>query len=506
MVFVRYSELICHWAQSRCFDSAEAEDLAQEILLQCWLHRERLAGAANPDGYLMGICRNTFRYWVRRKKREPQTVHFGPDAEVFEGLAFEQPDEADEAGEYLRLRRTITNLASQYRELIIGHYYEQKSIKRLSEEAGVPEGTVKWRLMAARQNIMKEWNTMEPDIKLNPAHLQITLSGMPPQCSPVPQMTTAVRSAILLALQNPMSVKELSAVLAIPTMYIEQELAGLLELDTVVRLNGDRCGTDFIIQSADYQQHVLKLAKEYAPPLCRRLLEKMDSAKERLLGIGFERNGTPWEELRYSMLIHAVHDSGILWEGIHEYNPPLRPDGARYYFMCKEAVSETDLFEVHDWYGGIEEGVQYRCCSVGDKGVPGLLAVRMNDVTKWCKTVRDTGSLDGVSPETVARMSLMGLLRNEAGKLALSVPWFTLDQHKAFTEMAKEIAVIMQPELDVFRDRAVSFIENSVSPHLKKHLPMEKVWVGFVLLKEVMRPIWPDDARAVAGLLFVEDK
>ncbi|MDE6488131.1 MAG: hypothetical protein K2L46_02520, partial [Paramuribaculum sp.] len=45
----------------------EACDLTQETLLKLWTGRDRLAGAANPQGFCMAALRN--RFYARARER-----------------------------------------------------------------------------------------------------------------------------------------------------------------------------------------------------------------------------------------------------------------------------------------------------------------------------------------------------------------------------------------------------------------------------------------------------
>ena len=52
-------------------------------------------------------------------------------------------------------------LSSIYRETIILHYYDDLSVKQISEKLNIPEGTVSWRLKVARSKIKEEFENME---------------------------------------------------------------------------------------------------------------------------------------------------------------------------------------------------------------------------------------------------------------------------------------------------------------------------------------------------------
>jgi RNA polymerase sigma-70 factor (ECF subfamily) len=56
----------------------------------------------------------------------------------------------DRAG---RLRACLTRLSPEHRELIDLVYYHEKSIAEVSEIVGIPQGTVKTRMFAARKKL-----------------------------------------------------------------------------------------------------------------------------------------------------------------------------------------------------------------------------------------------------------------------------------------------------------------------------------------------------------------
>ena len=61
------------------------------------------------------------------------------------------------------LRREIAFLTETRRKIIYSFYYENKTVSAITEETGIPEGTVKWHLSKAR-NDLKEGFSMERKI------------------------------------------------------------------------------------------------------------------------------------------------------------------------------------------------------------------------------------------------------------------------------------------------------------------------------------------------------
>lgn len=54
------------------------------------------------------------------------------------------------------LNYSLSRLASDYREIIIRFYLKEQSVKQISQELKIPEGTVKRRLFDAEEKSERE--------------------------------------------------------------------------------------------------------------------------------------------------------------------------------------------------------------------------------------------------------------------------------------------------------------------------------------------------------------
>lgn len=126
----------------------EAEDLAQAVLMKCYLSWSRVSAAAHPDAYVMKMLVNEFRSSRRRRwwQERPTTALpdvVGPDAT--DGI-----DGAD------AVARALDGLARGQREAVVLRYYAHLTDRQIADALGVAEGTVKSRLSRAHAQLASD--------------------------------------------------------------------------------------------------------------------------------------------------------------------------------------------------------------------------------------------------------------------------------------------------------------------------------------------------------------
>ena len=162
-LIVKYSQKIFGFAMKKAFSYDEAEELSGEMLKEVYLSFLKACEIVNVEGYVWRICEHVYAKYVNQIKfRQGTSI----DGEGLDGETFTYFDEYDfgqtEAA-LLRLRKEIGFLSSSRRQIVYSFYYEGKSIAQISEEQGLPQGTVKWHLNKAR-NDLKEGINMKRQI------------------------------------------------------------------------------------------------------------------------------------------------------------------------------------------------------------------------------------------------------------------------------------------------------------------------------------------------------
>lgn len=128
----------------------EAEDLAQTVLMRCYVSWSRVASAAYPEAYVARMLVNEFARSRRRKWWGER-----PTADLPESSA---PDEAERVVGADAVARALAALGSGHREVVVLRHYMHLSEHQIAEALGVPEGTVKSRLSRAHQRLAADPN------------------------------------------------------------------------------------------------------------------------------------------------------------------------------------------------------------------------------------------------------------------------------------------------------------------------------------------------------------
>lgn len=120
----------------------DAEDLAQQTLLRAVNGASRYDGRAAMRSWLLGIAFREFGRWRRRRLWLP--------------LLADRPNPTDpyrDVVEAEALLKAIGELSALTRGVFLLHHVEDLSIVEIATTLGVPEGTVKSRLHAARSHL-----------------------------------------------------------------------------------------------------------------------------------------------------------------------------------------------------------------------------------------------------------------------------------------------------------------------------------------------------------------
>ncbi len=155
-IISEYLQKIYGFAYKKSFSYDEAEEIASEMTVEVYRSLLSSDEVINIDGYIWRICEHTYAKYVASVKRnEGISIDGVADMPYYES-AFDDPiaEEAD------RIRLEIAYLSSERRQIVFRFYYKNESIRSIASRLNIPEGTVKWHLNKAR-NELKEGYTME---------------------------------------------------------------------------------------------------------------------------------------------------------------------------------------------------------------------------------------------------------------------------------------------------------------------------------------------------------
>jgi RNA polymerase sigma-70 factor (ECF subfamily) len=131
----------------------EAEEVAQDVFLNVYRSLSNFQGDSKFSTWIYAIAYNKSLDYLKKRNRRPITNSLDDFSE------FKMPQEASFLDELTaiedrwQIKKALEELPSEDGILITLHYYEELSLKEISQIMGISPGTLKVRLFRARKKL-----------------------------------------------------------------------------------------------------------------------------------------------------------------------------------------------------------------------------------------------------------------------------------------------------------------------------------------------------------------
>jgi len=122
---------------------ADAYDVVQDAFVATWRHLPRLRDRTRFDAWLNKMIVNRCRDALRRRLRSREVALEG-------ALGLHSEDSTGAAADMAATTAAFERLSVDHRHLLVMHHLHRVPVADLARELGIPVGTTKWRLHAAR--------------------------------------------------------------------------------------------------------------------------------------------------------------------------------------------------------------------------------------------------------------------------------------------------------------------------------------------------------------------
>ena len=137
-------------------NDADAADATQDAFVAAWRELPRLRDPGAFDGWLNRIVA-TRSLMARRHRKRLREVAVTPgagdsdDAPTWEPESVAQASETDAFVERDAMSRAFDRLKPADRAILVLHHVDGRPVAEIARSLGIPVGTAKWRLHAARK-------------------------------------------------------------------------------------------------------------------------------------------------------------------------------------------------------------------------------------------------------------------------------------------------------------------------------------------------------------------
>ena len=161
----RYENLVYGFVLNRIGDFDQAEDLAQDVFIEAYIHLGTLRTYGGFASWLCGIAQNLCSRWLTRRQRESEILEQLPAFEEERGriLMFRDttgprtPEEEVSSSETREaIWCAVGELPERSREVVLLFYFNDMSHTEIGKFLGVAPSTVLWHLHNGREKLRKK--------------------------------------------------------------------------------------------------------------------------------------------------------------------------------------------------------------------------------------------------------------------------------------------------------------------------------------------------------------
>jgi RNA polymerase sigma-70 factor (ECF subfamily) len=153
ILFSNHQVPVYRFVLRRLRNKTLAEDVTSEVFLEVWRNAGRFEGRSAVSTWILAIARH------KAFSVHPRFSHVALEDEMVEanGEPADGPDAILQAHDRsIVLRKCITKLSAEHREIIDLVYYQEQSVESVATILGIPRNTAKTRVFYARKRLADE--------------------------------------------------------------------------------------------------------------------------------------------------------------------------------------------------------------------------------------------------------------------------------------------------------------------------------------------------------------
>lgn len=470
-------ESILGFSMKRTSNRPDAEDLTQDIIIEIYrsyTKLKRYEGVEALEGWIWAIARHTYCRWLnKRNKNNVVYIEGIMNEDFYENTDDSTGNEIVKEEQLNLLRREISMLSKNYRDIVVLYYLNNKTCVEISEVTGLPLSTVKWRLHQAKATIKERMENMKiyTERAYAPGNLLVRSMGTFTQpynnLYVYDQIKSLLRQNIVLCTyRKPLDIGEISAELAVPAAYIEEELSSLVEEQFISEKGSGKYQTDFIIITGDMKESIYPLIEELGCKMAEYFLKEVNKLEKNIREIGFIGCDKPWEELLWSVIPACSISCYLLTP--EDFTLPIKPHGNSWKLIGFEGTKKD-----YPWSGDLSSYSYLDGKFTQNIFMTNKLTYRIGSLDKEeavffhnCLAGKiDIQNLEEENEEMAAQLISKGFFVKKDNIIKPNIISLTEEQYKNFN-------TLINPAVQYFAKNILYKYTEHISAELEKHVPV----------------------------------
>ncbi len=436
-----YMEKLFYFCLKKTGSIVEAEDLTQDIALNILTALSKGTIPSRFSAWVWQIARNRYSVWADNKHRKAESVA-GVDISDYEIEDDSEStlDKMIRSEQLARLRQELAFIGSEYRNIVVAYYIDNRSVRNIAKELSLSEAAVKQRLYRAR-NILKEGMNMAREFGVRSYRPEEVSYSMTHKCLGSKKQLQSImehmlyKNIFLEAYGNPSSASELSLELGVALPYMENELEYLTR-ETFLMKKDNKYQTAFPIISRPAQEQVHVECLTAAPKITKALMNLVNRVNDVFKARGYDYFGTyqDYESAKWTFLMLAYQYCENKASRIFDFTK--RPDGGMWDIVGFQRCEIKKPLFVGNYVRREREYFLQQFKFEPDKE-SSLASVSEYITDEETKVIYDavTGNVMEADYEIAAKLAECGYLRRKGDNYEPAIPVMKINEIKDIIKM-----------------------------------------------------------------------
>ena len=464
------SKSILSYCMARTSNEHEAEDLAQDILLELTRSVQNIRDEKAFYSFMWSVAKNVYKQWYRKKLRHQEcelTDNISDPENIFDVIL-------DEHSDLYLLRRELSLLSEKYRRATILYYLENKSCSEISSLLSVSESMVKYLLFKSRK-ILRDGMNMERNYgeqSYNPKNLNLMYMGEGPNKYWELINGNKIRQNILWSCYNDsLTEEEIALQIGVALPYIEDDIKLLTDV-WLLKKEGRHYRTNIIILTSDFEtEKAVKLL-----PLQKQIAEKLENFirqnETAIRNVSFHGSNMSLTSLKWHMATMILFHAYSTADGKYFCNVerPLTAFGEHAYIWGAEDVKggfNCCTIQAEEWHTNI---------SIFFMDWYSRTELHHSDFysnVKWVKVYdkichENIGNINEFEQEIAAEMIRKGYAVKTNSTIIPAMPVYSQQQYNEIIALQKSVVEEIGNTFEIIQESVTAILTNHVPVHLKK--------------------------------------